>query len=86
MKEQNGRKYYLIKWQDWDVKTCTWEDEANISHLKPLIKDFIQSRKFDQQYDGGLKKLNVVSAGMSPYEETKIYGHVLYGDEPERIL
>lgn len=23
---------------------------------------------------------------MSPYEETKIYGHVLYGDEPERIL
>lgn len=26
MKEQNGKTYYLIKWQDWDVKTCTWEE------------------------------------------------------------
>lgn len=27
-----------------------------------------------------------VEVGMSPYEETKVHGHVLYGDEPERIL
>lgn len=23
---------------------------------------------------------------MNPYEETKHYGHVLYGDEPEKII
>ena len=25
MKEQNGKRYYLVKWLNWDVKTCTWE-------------------------------------------------------------
>ena len=24
MKEQNGKVYYLVKWLNWDVKTCTW--------------------------------------------------------------
>ena len=38
VKEQNGKKYYLVKWLGWDVKTCTWEEESNISHLKQLIK------------------------------------------------
>lgn len=23
-KMQGGKKYYLIKWKGWDVKTCTW--------------------------------------------------------------
>ena len=38
VKEQNGKKYYLVKWLGWDVKTCNWEEESNISHLKQLIK------------------------------------------------
>jgi hypothetical protein len=85
-KMQNGKKYYLIKWQGWDVKTCTWEEEANVAHLKPLIRDFVNSRKLDQRNDVAVKRFDLVEAGMSPYEETKVHGHVLYGDEPERIL
>lgn len=26
MKEQAGKRYYLVKWLNWDVKTCTWEE------------------------------------------------------------
>jgi hypothetical protein len=71
-----------VKWLNWDVKTCTWEEEKNVSHLKPLIKEFHHSRKFDQQHNIEIKKLDRVEVGMSPYEETKVHGHVLYGDEP----
>jgi hypothetical protein len=30
--------------------------------------------------------LETTQAGMSPYEETKYYGHFLYGDEPSRVV
>jgi len=80
MKEQEGKRYYLVKWLDWDVKTCTWEEEANVAHLKSLIKEYHQSRKFDQQNNLGIKKFDRIEVGMSPYEATKYYGHVLYGD------
>jgi hypothetical protein len=50
--------------------------------LKAFIKEFYNSRKFDQQHNIEIKKLEKVEVGMSPYEETKVHGHVLYGDEP----
>jgi hypothetical protein len=34
----------------------------------------------------GLKKVDHIEVGMSPYEATKYYGHVLYGDEPIKIV
>jgi|JI6StandDraft_1071083.scaffolds.fasta_scaffold314808_1 hypothetical protein len=80
MKEQGGKRYYLVKWLNWDVKTCTWEEESNVEHLKSLIKEYHQSRRYDRQQNIGLKKLDVISEGTSPYEATKYYGHVLYGD------
>ena len=30
--------------------------------------------------------MEVVQPGMSPYQETKVHGHVLYGDEPDNVL
>jgi len=27
MKIQRGKKYFLVKWLGWDVKTATWEEE-----------------------------------------------------------
>jgi len=60
MKQQDGKKYYLIKWLNWDVKTCTWEPEENVSHLKHLIKDYYNSRKFDQQKNIGVKKVETI--------------------------
>lgn len=83
MKMQGGKKMYLIKWLNWDVKTCTWEEEASICHLKHLIRDYHNSRKYDQQNNLALKILENVQPGTSPYEETKYFGHFLYGDEPK---
>ena len=60
MKEQGGKKYYLVKWLNWDIKTCTWEEERNVEHLKSLIKDFHQSKKYDLQHNLGLKKTDWV--------------------------
>jgi hypothetical protein len=60
VKEQKGKKYYLVKWLGWDIKTCTWEEESNISHLKQLIKEFYNSKKYDQQRDLVVKRLDVV--------------------------
>ena len=86
MKQQDGKNYYLVKWLNWDVKTCTWEEEQNVSHLKNLIKDYQNSRKFDQQHNIGIKKVDTIQVGMSPYEATKYYGHVLYGDKPLKVV
>lgn len=30
MKQQAGKTYYLVKWLNWDIKTCTWEEEKNV--------------------------------------------------------
>ena len=45
-----------------------------------MIKEYQNSKKFDQQNNLGLKKFDYVEPGMSPYEATKFYGHFLYGD------
>lgn len=80
MKQQGGKTYYLVKWLNWDIKTCTWEEEKNVAHLKNLIKDYQLSRKYDQQHNLATKKIDYIEIGTSPYEATKYYGHVLYGD------
>lgn len=33
-----------------------------------------------------MKKIDKIQVGMSPYEATKYYGHVLYGDQPIKII
>lgn len=86
MKQQDGKTYYLVKWLNWDIKTCTWEEEKNVAHLKSLIKDYHLSRKYDQQHNLATKKIDYIEIGTSPYEATKYYGHVLYGDEPLRVV
>jgi hypothetical protein len=30
--------------------------------------------------------VDTIQVGMSPYEATKYYGHVLYGDKPLKIV
>ena len=54
-------------------------------HLKALIKDYHASRKHDRQNNLGLKQFDWIQPGMSPYEATRIYGHLLYGDQPLAI-
>lgn len=67
MKEQDGKKYYLVKWEGWDIKTCTWEEGSNVAHLKSFIKEYHQSRRYDQQHNLGIKKFEYIEPGMSPY-------------------
>ena len=60
MKEQDGEKYFLVKWQGWDVKTCTWEKQASVAHLKSLIKDYENTKKHDHHKNHGLKQVEWV--------------------------
>jgi hypothetical protein len=60
MKEQGGKRYYLVKWQDWDIRACTWEEAGNVEHLPALIRDYHKARKGDQQNNLSLKKFDYV--------------------------
>ena len=84
-KEQGGKAYYLVKWEGWDVKTSTWEEEKNVAHLRPLIKNFHNSRRHDEGRNAHHKRITQIEAGMSPYQATNHHGHMLYGDAPQRI-
>jgi hypothetical protein len=44
-KEIEGKIYYQVKWEGYKQSEATWEPEANIAHLKDLIKEFHQSKQ-----------------------------------------
>ena len=67
MRVQEGKTYYLVKWHGWDVKTCTWEEESHVKHLRSLIKDYNNSKKHDQGNNLGIKRLDWVQSGSAPY-------------------
>ena len=67
MRIQEGKTFYLVKWDGWDVKTCTWEEEGNVKHLRSLIKEYNTSKKHDQCNNLGIKQLDWIQSGSAPY-------------------
>jgi hypothetical protein len=33
----DGKKYYLVKWQGFDITMSTWEDASKVKNMPDLI-------------------------------------------------
>lgn len=86
MKMQEGEAYCLVKWKGWNITQATWEKLDGVVHLNVFIKDYLNYKKYDLNYNGSLKTIEEVFPGMNPYLQTSLFGHYLYGDEAERIV
>jgi hypothetical protein len=40
---EKGIKKYLVKWNHFSIKECTWEPESNISTAKECLQVFKES-------------------------------------------
>ncbi|CAD8114840.1 unnamed protein product [Paramecium primaurelia] len=44
-KQYNGQKYYLVKWQGYNNKDCTWEKPEKIPNLAQFLHQFEENLK-----------------------------------------
>jgi len=35
-----GPVKYLVKWQGWSIKDCTWEPSSNLTNIKYMVDEF----------------------------------------------
>jgi hypothetical protein len=39
-KYNGSKKYYLIKWEGYPLKDCTWEPASNLDNIPEMVEDF----------------------------------------------
>ena len=49
-KYKGDKKYYLIKWEGYPLKDCSWEPATNLENIKIMVENF------DNNYPNSIKK------------------------------
>ena len=49
-KYKGDKKYYLIKWEGYPLKDCSWEPASNLENIKSMVENF------DNNYPNSIKK------------------------------
>jgi len=44
----DGQIKYLVKWQGWSVKDCTWEPPQNLTNVQYMVDEFEDKLKKSQ--------------------------------------
>ncbi|CAD8125433.1 unnamed protein product [Paramecium sonneborni] len=42
-KQYNGQKYYLVKWQGYNIRDCTWEKPEKIPNITQYLSEYEQN-------------------------------------------
>jgi len=62
-REVDGRPQYLVKWEGWPYRYCTWETEESFLENMDIIKDYVKQKNEGirrvfkvEEIDGGVRK------------------------------